>query len=365
MTVGELRQDAAYALRTLRRSPGFALVSIVTLALAIGANTAIFSVARAVLLKPLPYGSPSSLVGFFETRTKNPGSRVGLSAPNLQDYRDRQHTLIGIAAFFTRIATWRSGNSDPQIVTVTQVTANMFDVLGVRAWRGRVFAAGEGAASENARVVLSYQFWQGQLGGDAGIVGRKITLYNKQYDVIGIMPPGFTLGNNEAIWVPFDLTDDLANPEVTRKQHVYSCIARLKPGVSLEAARADLLAIGSRLETDHPAINGDLRASITPLRETMARNVEQPILLLLGAAMLILLIACANLANVTLSRSMSRRTEMAVRAALGAGTRATRATTAHGVRHTLADRRRARRRLVSRRDARAARDQSARAARRI
>jgi predicted permease len=317
--LGELRQDAGYALRTLRRSPGFVLVSVVTLALAIGANTAIFSVAHTILLKQLPYGSPASLVSFYETRSNNPEVQHALSAPNLADYRDRQRTLSGIAGYFTRIATWRLGNSDPQIVTVTQVTDNMFDVLGVAAWRGHTFLKGDGAPSANAKVILSYRFWQTQVGGDTGIVGRTISLYNKQYDVIGIMPRGFTLGHGESLWVPFDLSDDLARAAVTRKQHVYGCIARLKPGVSLDAARADLLAIGRRLEAEYPDINTDLYARVTPLRETMASDVRRPVLLLLGAAALILLIACANLANVTLSRSMGRTTEMAVRAALGAG----------------------------------------------
>ncbi|HZX68464.1 MAG TPA: ABC transporter permease, partial [Candidatus Elarobacter sp.] len=294
-------------------------MSIVTLALAIGANTAIFSVARAVLLKPLPYGAPSSLVGFYETRSKQPASRYDLSAPNLQDYRDRQHTLTGIAAYHTDIATWRVGSSEPQIVTVTQVTANMFDVLAAGAWRGRTFASGDGAPAEDTKVILSYQFWQTALGGAADVVGRTITLYNKTYDVIGVMPRGFTIGNGESLWVPFDLSGDLARAAVTRKQHFFKCIARIKAGVSLVAARSDLLAIGGQLESEYPAINADLRATVTPLRETMSANVERPVLLLLGAALLILLIACANLANVTLARSMGRRTEMAVRAALGAG----------------------------------------------
>jgi putative ABC transport system permease protein len=319
MPLEHLRQDAEYALRTLRRSPGFAIVSIVTLALAIGANTAIFSVAQAVLLKPLPYAAPASLVAFYESHPKNPNQRLGLSAPNLADYQAQQHTLTGITGYYTRIATWQSGNSDPQIATVTAVTANMFDVLGVPAWRGRTFASDEGSDANSTKVVLSYQFWQAALGGDASIVGRTMTIYNKPYDVIGIMPRGFTLGSAEAFWVPFDLADDLSRAAVTRKQHVYECLARIKAGVSLKAARADVAAISGRLDAAYPDINSDLRATLTPLREAMGRNVRQSVLLLLGAAVLILLIACANLANVTLSRSMGRSTEMAVRAALGAG----------------------------------------------
>ncbi|MEO8452537.1 MAG: ABC transporter permease [Gemmatimonadota bacterium] len=317
--LAEWQQDAKYAWRTLRRSPGFAAVSILTLALGIGANTAIFSVARAVLLKPLPYREPGALVSLFERPIDKPDARWSLSAPNFADYRERQHTLSGVAAYYQRLATWRVGSSDPEIVIAMRVTANLFDVLGVPAWRGRTFTAGDDAASASSKVILSFKFWQHDLGADSAIVGRTITLYNQAYTVVGVMPRGFAVTGEESMWIPLDLSDDLARAAITRKQRFFNTVARLKPGVTFETARADLFGISRRLQTEYPEANSGYLSSLVPLHETMAANLKQPVLLLLGAAALILLIACANLANVTLSRSVSRSGEMAVRAALGAG----------------------------------------------
>jgi putative ABC transport system permease protein len=316
------RQDFHYAGRTLRRSPGFAAVSLLTLALAIGANTAIFSVAHRVLLKPLPYGDPGALVRVYSQPVDDPARKYDLSAPDLVDYRTRMHSLTDIAAYWagysSQLATWRVGDGDAETVIAMPVTSNLFSLLQVRPWRGRTFDPAEEAAAAPV-VVLSHKFWQRAFQDDSTIVGRTITLSNQSYQVIGIMPRGFTVAGDEGVWIPFNLSDELTNASVTRKQHVVSSFARLKPGVSLAAARTDLLANARRLQTEYPEADGQYLATLDPLHDTVSGRVQKPILLLFVAAIVVLLIACANLANITLARMTSRRTEIAVRAALGAG----------------------------------------------
>ncbi len=313
-------QDITAAWRTLRRSPGFALVSILTLALAIGANTAIFSVARAVLFRPLPYGQPERLVGFYTYPLDRPDARYDLSAPDLQDYRAAQQSLQDIAAYaYPTATTWRPRGGDPQIVNARSVSANMFSLLQVAPVLGRDFSRGEDAPGAQRSVMLSYGFWQRALGGDPAVLGQTLTLYDEPYTVIGVMPKGFVVRDREDMWRPLDITEDLANPGVTRKQHVYGTIARLKDGVTQEAANRDIMAIARRLQQDYPASNSSYLALVEPLHLTLSARFQQPLFLLLGASLAVLLIACANLANLTLARTMGRRTEIAVRAALGAG----------------------------------------------
>ena len=316
------RQDVHYAWRTLRRSPGFTAVSLLTLALAIGATTAIFSVAHRVLLKPLPFGNPGELVKVYSQPLDDPAKRYDLSAPDLADYRERMHTVAGMAAhwagYSSQPATWLTAAGDPDVVIAMPVTANLFSVLQVSPWRGRVFDAAEEDAAAPV-VILSHQFWQHAFPGDSTIVGRTITLYNAAYQVIGIMPRGFTVAGDEGVYIPFNLKDELVNAAVTRKQHVVTTVARLKPGVTLAAAQEDLLANARRLQAEYPEADGQYVATMVPLHETVSGRLQKPILLLFIAAVVVLLIACVNLANITLARMSSRRTEIAVRAALGAG----------------------------------------------
>ena len=317
---GEFRQDLAYAARTLRRSPGFTTVALLTLALAIGANSAIFSVAGAVLLQPLPYRDPGALVALYENQTQAHEQRSDMSAADLTDYRVMQRTLEGIA-IHTRAGevTLHPPEGDPVVVNGMRVSANTFDVLGVGAARGRVFASDEDSPAKKNVVILGDALWQRLFGGDAAVIGRQIVLDDRTLQVVGVMPRGFSLGEGDELWVPLDLSRVMADVNRSRKMHFLFGLARLKPGVRLEAARADLMAHAKALEAKYPEANSGHYVTMVPLHADMVGDVRPGLLLLSAAAALVLLIACANLANVTLARAITRRRELAIRAAIGAG----------------------------------------------
>ena len=313
----EWRQDLRFVGRSIRRSPAFAVVSLATLMLAIGANTAIFSVTRAVLLKPLPYGRAGSLVAVHEGSRQDPAVVDRLSAPNFLDYQAGQETLAGMAANADRTVTWRPRQGDPELLDALSVSVNTFDLLQVAPVIGRTFPSRPDPRNGN-EVMLSHRFWDRAFGRDRSIVGRAIILNDLPYTVVGVMPPTFTVRGSEEVWTPLDLTRDMAAPDIARKQHYLEVLGRLEPGVSIAAARANLAVISSRLEREHPDGNTDRVARLVPLHTDIVGDLGTALLLLQAAAAVVLLIGCVNLANVTLSRAIGRRREFALRAALGA-----------------------------------------------
>jgi predicted permease len=311
-----LLQDLRFGVRMLVQKPGFTLIAVITLGLGIGANTAIFSVVNAVLLRPLPYPDPAALVRIYEKETDTAirNERLEVAPANFLDWQRQSRTLVEIGAWGQEEQPLASQDqADP--VVAAFVSANFFSILGVNPLHGRVFTSEEDRPDHDSVALLSYGLWQRRFGGDPNVVGQRVNLDGSQHTIVGIMPAGFQYPRGAEIWKPLALN---VNQTQMREAHFLQVIARRRPNVSIAQVRAEMETIASSLAQQYPATNKNWTVNLVPLLEDEVGQVRTTMLMLMSAVGLILLIACANVSSLLIARGATRRIEITIRSALGA-----------------------------------------------